>query len=257
MIDWFVILTPILLLAVVALLGFVGCDQILGLAPTQLGSPVGYVNTAVFVQPANSTSLTAVLSGLSGGELIVIALQWSGNAPAFTPNLESAAGPYTWELTTTAPPKKISGIQVFTAINPANTTEFNVQVQLNSVVPWCICLTAFSAVDTSAPTYSPQTAQTTASANSSAQTAAVGLGDSDMLYGFGIAANGSGTILPVQGNLAPGPGFTNDYAGTTNVLVEHQSPNANQSLPVVVNNTQNSSANLFVFGMGIKAEAES
>lgn len=251
MIDGFVILTPLLLLAVIALLGFVGCDQVLGLNQTYEG--VGYVNTAVFVEPANTDTVTAVLSGLTGGELIVITLQWTGNAPTFTPNLTSAAGPYTWELQTTAAPKKISAIQVFTAMNPDDSAQFTVKVTLSSVVPWSVCLTAFSVVDANAPTYSPQTVQASTSANSPAQTNAIGLGDSDALYAIGIAADGAGNILSAQGNLAPGPGFTSDYPGTANVLVEHLFPNSNQSLPAVVNNTQNASANLFVFGMGIKA----
>jgi hypothetical protein len=250
MIDGFVILTPILLLAVIALLGFVGCDQVLGL--TQAYEGVGYVNTAVFVEPANTNTVTAVLGGLSGGELIVITLQWSGNAPTFTPHLTSAAGPYTWELQTTVPPKKISGIQVFTAINPDNSAQFTVKVALNSVVPWCVCLTAFSTVDANSPTYSPQTVQASTNANSPAETNAIGLGESDALYAIGIAAGGAGNILSAQGNLAPGAGFTSDYPGTTNVLVEHLFPNGNQAVSAVVNNTQSSSANLFVFGMGIK-----
>ena len=250
MIDGFVILTPLLLLAVIALLGFVGCDQVLGL--TQAYEGTAYVNTAVFVEPATTNTVTAVLSGLSGGELIVITLQWSGNAPTFTPHLTSAAGPYTWELQTTAASKKISAIQVLTAMNPDNSAQFTVTVTLSSVVPWSVCLTAFSTVDANSPTYSPQTVQASTSANSPAQTSAIGLGESDALYAIGIAADASGNILSAQGNLAPGSGFTLDYPGTTNVLVEHLFPNGNQSVAAVVNNTRNSSANLFVLGMGIK-----
>ncbi len=255
MIDGFVILTPLLLLAVIALLGFVGCDPLLGLNLVYPG--VGYVNTAVFVEPANTNTVTAVLSGLSGGELIVIALQWSGNAPTLPPNLTSAAGPYTWELQTTAQPKKISAIQVFTAMNPDKSAQFTVTVTLSSVVPWSVCLTAFNTVDANAPTYSPQMVQASTSANSPAQTNAIGLGGSDALYAIGIAADGNGNILSTQGNLAPGPGFTSDYPGTTNVLVEHLLNGGNQSVPAVVNNTQNSKANLFVFGMGITAQPHS
>lgn len=252
MIDGFVILTPLLLLAVVALLGFVGCDQIFGLVQTHLAG-VGYVSTVVFVEPANESTLTAVLSGLTGGELIVITLQWSGNTPTFAPNLTSAAGPYTWQLQSSTPPKKISDIQVLTAMNPDNSAQFTLKVTLSSVVPWTLCLTALNQVDADAPTYSPQTVQASTSANSSAQTDAIGLGDGDALYAIGIAADANGNILSAQGNLAPGPGFTSDYPGTTNVLIELLfASGGNQSLPAVVNNTQNATANLFVFGMGIK-----
>jgi|HubBroStandDraft_6_1064221.scaffolds.fasta_scaffold92084_3 hypothetical protein len=256
MIDGFLLLTPLLLLAVVALLGFVGCDQVLGL--TQAYQGIGYVNTSVLVEPANANTVTAVLGGLSGGELVVVTLQWSGNAPTFSPSLTSAAGPYTWELEATAPPKKISDIQVFTAINADNSTQFAVKVSLSSVVPWSVCLTAFSIVDTNEPTYSPQTVQAFTSANSPAQTSPIGLGDSDALYAIGIAANSVGTILSALGNLGAGTSFTSDYPGTTNILVEHRFPSGgNQSLPAVVNNTQNANANLFVFGMGIKAQTHS
>jgi len=267
MIDWFVILTPILLLAVIALLGFVGCDQVFGLSQTTPGeaNQVGYVNTAVFVEPAtpnngaDTTTFNAGLSDLHGGELIVITLQWKGNAPTFTPNLTTAAGPYDWQLTTTAPPQTISDIQVFTAMNAAGATQFTVQVQLNSVVPWSICLSAYNTVDISNPTYSPLTTQASAVANnSSTSTGSVGLSAGDALYAFGIAAEASGSFPSGANNLAPGPGLTPDNAGNTNPLVEHlitSNSGSNQSLPaVVVNQSGSAIGNLFVLGMGIKAE---
>ena len=270
MIDWFVILTPILLLAMVALFGFVGCDQLLGLSPTTESPQLGYVKTAVYVEPAtpmNGTSTTTfngILSGLQGGELVVVALQWKGNPPAFTPNLMSAAGPYEWQLATKVPPQTISDIQVFTAMNPANSAQFTVQVKLNSVAPWSLCLSAYNMVDTNAPTYSPQIVQVSTSANNpvtSLQTAAIGLSAGDALYAVGFAANGDGTFPPGANNLAPGPGFTLDNSGNTNPLVEHlitSNLGSDQSLPAVVTNTTgNPTANLFVLGMGIKVEPAS
>jgi hypothetical protein len=271
MIDWFVILTPILLLAVVALLAFVGCDQLLGLNPTTLGSnQVGYVKTAVYVEPAtpaNGTSTTtfnAILSGLQGGELIVATLQWKGNPPTFTPNLMSAAGSYTWQTDTGALPQKISDIQVFTALNPAHSVQFTVQVKLNSVVPWSLCLSAYNTVDVNAPTYSPQTAQVSASVNNpvtTLQTAQIGLSVGDALYAVSFAANGDGSFPPGANNLGTGPGFTLDNSGNTNPLVEHlitSDTGSGQSLPaVVMNTTGNPTANIFVLGMGIRAEPQS
>ena len=44
MIDWFVLLTPLLLLGVVMVLGFVGCDRLLGLVPLQ---PINVVINAL------------------------------------------------------------------------------------------------------------------------------------------------------------------------------------------------------------------
>ena len=271
MIDWFVILTPFLLLAIVALLAFVGCDQLLGLNPTSLGSDqVGYVKTAVYVEPAtpaNGTStatLNAILSGLQGGELIVVALQWKGNPPTFTPNLMPAAGPYEWQLLTSVPPQTVSDIQLFTAMNPANSTQFTVQVKLNSVAPWSLCLSAYNTVDINAPTYSPLIAQVSTSAINpvtTLQTAPIGLSVGDALYAVSFAADANGSFPPGANNLGSGPGFTLDNSGNTNPLVEHlitSDTGNNQSLPaVVMNTTGNPTANLFVLGMGIKAEPSS
>jgi len=139
----------------VALLGFVGCDPVFGIHSTGLLPPnqeVGYVNTAITSPLGTSTTtFNATLSGLKGGELIVVTLQWKGNPPTFTPNLASAAGPYQWQLEATVPPKTVSDIQVFTALNPAGQTQFNVRVELTSVVPWSICLSAYNTVDVEPP----------------------------------------------------------------------------------------------------------
>ena len=270
MIDGFVVLTPILLLAIVALLGFVGCDQLLGLNQVTMSPQLGYVKTAVYVEPAtpmNGTSTTtfnAILSGLQGGELIVVALQWKGNPPTFTPNLMSAAGPYTWQSNAGALPQTISDIQAFTAMNPAHSAQFVIQVKLNSVVSWSLCLSAYNTVDVNAPTYSPQIVQVSTSANNpvtNLQTAQIGLSAGDALYAVGFAADADGSFPPGANNLGPGPGFTLDNSGNTNPLVEHlitSDTGSNQSLPaVVMNNTGNPTANLFVLGMGIKVEPPS
>lgn len=69
MLDPFLILTPVLLLAVVALLGFVGCYQEVTLTPQ-----VMHVQTVVQSAPDGTRSVTADPLTLQGGELIVVAL---------------------------------------------------------------------------------------------------------------------------------------------------------------------------------------
>lgn len=261
MIDGFIIFTPVLLLAVIALLGFVGCDTVFGIHSTGLlpANQVAYVNTVVYVNGTGTTSLNAVLSGLQGGELIVIALQWKGNPPAFNLNLTSVFGPHLWQLTTSVPPKILSDIQVFTAINPDGQTQFTVGVTLNSVVSWSICLSAYKTVDASAPTYSYQPAQVTTSANNpvtNLSTSPIGLTAGDALYAVAFAADGNGNLTLAANNLKPGPGFTLDNPGATNPLVEHvitDNFGGNQSLPAVVVNNAGNPVNLFALGMGIKS----
>jgi hypothetical protein len=273
MIDWFVILTPILLLAVVALFGFVGCDAIFGIHSTGLAPPnaeVGYVNTVVYAESATGNggadiaSVDATLTDLQGGEVIVVALQWKGNPPTFSPDLISVAAAYPWMLESAAPPKTMSYIQVFTAMNPANTAQFTVTVQVNSVVAWSVCLSAFNNADTNAPTASPLT-QVATTPVSSLQTSPIALAAGDALYGFGLVADGNGDFPSGTNILAAGSGFTLDDPGVMSPpasgdpapLVEHLTTDnfgSNQSLPaVVLNNTGN--PNLFLFGLAIKATA--
>jgi hypothetical protein len=86
MIDWFVILTPILLLAIVALLGFVGCDKVLGLIT--FAPPVQHVQTTVKTGTSGTDTLIADSLTLKGGELIIVTVQWkSAAAPSSTPSL--------------------------------------------------------------------------------------------------------------------------------------------------------------------------
>ena len=273
MVNWFVIFTPILLLAMVALFGFVGCDPIFGIHSTGLAPPnaeVGYVNTVVYAESATGNggadiaSVDATLTDLQGGELIVVALQWKGNPPTFTPNLTSVADAYPWMLETSAPPKTMSYIQLFRAINPANAAQFTVTVHVNSVAAWSVCLSAFNNVNLDAPTASPLN-QVATTPVSSLQTSAIGLAAGDALYGFGLVADGNGDFPSGANSLAQGAGFTLDDPGALSPpnpgdpapLVEHQTTDnygSNQSLPaVVVNNTGN--PNLLLFGMAIKAVA--
>src|SRR5690242_10953793 len=57
MIDWFVLLTPVLLLGVMALLGFLGCNQVFGLDPTSGRVDVNSISP-LFGSPAGGTKIT-------------------------------------------------------------------------------------------------------------------------------------------------------------------------------------------------------
>ena len=69
MIDLFVILTPIFVLGIIALLGFIGCDQVLGLDPTHAAIEVVSVvpNSGT---PAGGTEVTISGSGFETGSSV-------------------------------------------------------------------------------------------------------------------------------------------------------------------------------------------
>ena len=117
MFDPFLILTPVLLLAIVALLGFVGCYQEVTLTPGGLT----HVQTVVKTAAAGTQSVTADPLTLQGEELIVVAVQWSSaisgpDTPALSsPALPAGAfqavnggGPFSWNNML---------VQIFSAIN--------------------------------------------------------------------------------------------------------------------------------------------
>ena len=88
MIDWYVVLAPLLVLAVLSLLRFVGCNQVFGIEPTSLAPPtppmtvnwegkirdrVGQGKLALAPDGANDGTLTAkgfALSGISKAPLM-------------------------------------------------------------------------------------------------------------------------------------------------------------------------------------------
>jgi hypothetical protein len=244
MIDGFVILTPILLLAVIALLGFAGCSFTPGMEPS-----VSHVATVVKSGAANTGSITAGPLTLTGGELIVAALQWrqevATDKPSLSAGLTAAAGPFAWNN---------MQVQIFTALNPTGNTQLTVTASLphNSAVVWNLCVSAYSGVDEDTPIYSPQTSPLAYTGNNP-QTAPLSIGSGDLVYAVAFAANSDGTFT---GNnpLTAGSGFTAEFPAITNPLVE----DGDGSSPVVAQVTNSSSdpnAKGFIFAMGMKVSS--
>lgn len=247
MLDLFLILTPVLLLAIVALLGFVGCYQDVTVTPPT----IIHVQTVVTSAPANTKSVTAEPLTLDGGELIVVAVQWrTAIAGPQMPGLTGASfsqvnggGPFAWNN---------MSVQIFSAFNPPGNTQLTVAATLpqNSTVTWNLCVSAYSGVDENAPLYSPQISKLNYVGNNP-QTPPLNIGTGDLVYAVGFAANGDGTF-PGTNALTAGAGFTAEFPAITNPLVE----DGNGSNPVVAqvtNSNPDPNAKGFIFAMGLKS----
>jgi hypothetical protein len=247
MLDPFLILTPVLLLAIVALLGFVGCYQDVTVTPPTLM----HVQTVVKTAPAGTQSATANPLTLQGGELIVAAVQWSSpisgpDMPGFTGTSFSpvnGGGPFAWNGML---------IQIFSAFNPAGNTQLTVTAMLlrNSTVTWNLCVSAYSGVDENAPLYSPQTSRLNYVGNNP-QTPPLNIGPGDLVYAVAFAANSNGTF-PGNNSLTAGPGFTEEFPAITNPLVEDGTGN-NPVTAQVTNTNPDPNAKGFIFAMGLKS----
>jgi hypothetical protein len=251
MLDPFVILTPVLLLAIVALLGFVGCYHNV----TYTGPVLMHVQTVVNSAPAGTKSITAAPLTLQGGELIVVAVQWSSSITG--PDMAEVAGasfsavdgggPFAWNN---------MSVQIFSAFNPAGNTQLTVTASLvlNSTVTWNLCVSAYSGVDENASLYSPQTSKLNYVGNNP-QTPPLNIGTGDLVYAVAFAANSDGTF-PGTNALTAGPGFTAEFPAITNPLAE----DGNGSNPViaqVTNTNTDPNAKGFIFAMGLKSAAQS
>jgi hypothetical protein len=244
MIDGFVILTPILLLAIVALLGFAGCQF------HAAGSGPSNVQTVVQSAAAGTKSVTAGALSLQGGELIIAAVQW-GSAVALpeTPALSGAAfspvdggGPFAWD---------VMSVQIFSAVNPAGNTQLTVTASLprNSDVAWSLCVSAYDGVDEAAPFYSPQTSPLAYTGNNP-QTPPLSIGSGDLVYAVAFAANSDGTF-PGTNTLTAGSGFTAEFPAIKNPLVEDGGGNS-PVVAQVTNSNPDPNAKGFIFAMGLK-----
>ncbi len=262
MIDGFVILTPILLLAIVALIGFVGCDNILGLSPVP--SPVEHVQTTVKTGASGTSTITADPLTLMGGELIIVTVQWkSAAAPPSTPSLTGAnftaitvggqgTEQYFWNGL---------AIQSFWATNPQGNTSLSVKAALMdgsnpspSLSIWNLCVSAYSNVESGVAPYSPQASVATYVGLTPTTAAAINLGDGDILYAVGFAADSNGTF-PGNNPLAAGSGLTAEFPSVTNPLVEDGGSGTISAQ--VTNRSNNPSAKGFILAMGIKVASQS
>ncbi|MGA2688615.1 MAG: hypothetical protein ABSE85_11160 [Candidatus Korobacteraceae bacterium] len=247
MIDGFVIFTPILLLVIVALLGFAGCQFTPGAAP----SGVSHVQTVVQSAAAGTKSVTAAALSLQGGELIIAAVQW-GSAVALpeTPTLSGApfspvngGGPFAWNA---------MSVQIFSALNPASNTQLTVTASLprNSDVTWNLCVSAYDGADEDAPLYSPQTSPLNY-VGSNPQTPPLNIGTGDLVYAVAFAANSDGTF-PGNNSLTGVPGFTAEFPAITDPLVEDGN-GTNPVVAQVTNTNPDPTAKGFIFAMGLKS----
>jgi hypothetical protein len=255
MMDHFILLTPLLLLPVFALLGFAGCNAVFGIDPTTLAQPIPvvHVQTVVKSAPAGSNSITADPLTLTGGELLIVTVQWASSAVLQpSPTLTGATLAPVMD-----PPFGWNGmkIQSFFGINPANTTSVVVKAQLvgGSIIPWNLCVSAYTSYDPDNPVYTPISNPATF-VGTDIKSPPINVGQGDMIYAVAFAADNSGTF-PGSNPLAPAPGFTAEFPAINNPLVE-DGGTGNPVTAEALNATTSTNPRGFIFAMGIKALPE-
>jgi hypothetical protein len=240
-----ILLTPVLLLAIVALFGFVGCSFHPGAI-----SPSPQVGIA----GPGASSVSVSLSNLSGGELLVATVEWGGSAqpPAFTGAAFqqrsdiNGGNAFDWNG---------MRIQVFTAINSQKNTSLitatfsspsNVECSL-CVWPYPGSTTLYGAVDSG-----PNLTGT----NIAAPPINV-MNKGDAIYAVAYAADAPTTSLtgkfPGNNLLTPGNGFTSALVGESDPLLEGLYATASGPVtPAATNTAGTSKSKGFIFAVAVK-----
>jgi hypothetical protein len=247
MIDGFVLLTPIVLLAVIALVGFIGCQLVFPLNPPPA---VEHVATTVKTGLPGMDTVTTDPLILEGGELIVATVQWGSAAvQPPTPELSGAefspavgGGPFNW-----------SGmkVQTFLARNPENQKALAVQAIVlgGANVVWNVCVSAYRNVDGANPIFSP-IQNGSAFVGTNPQLPPININEGDTVYAVALAADNNGTF-PGSNAYVAGPGFTAEFPAVANPIVE-DGGTGTLVIAQATNTAQSLNPRAFIFAMALK-----
>lgn len=251
--DPFVILTPLFLLGIVALLGFVGCDRILGLTPIEPIMDVTNIGQTMIVHGSNNSGGAIAQASVSFSDrpkLIVVTVVWptgGGTLSALTVTGGSFQPPLKADVW--------SGYNVQTLVAANVPTGANVAISAtlsspSTPSPWFMCVTVYDNVDQSNPTYSPSSANSTTSATIT-PISLNALEGSDLIYAVAIAQTAASSFANFTGQLSPSSGFTAEQS-LGYVLVEDQVTTAVGPVSVGADTTGTNTAKWYLVAIGIK-----
>jgi len=154
MIDPFVLLAPVLLLAVVALLHFVGCDWVFGLHSTTVAVPIAFEQIAQNQSPPNSTGVTTLSAmfnkSTNNGDLIIVALKWGGTAtPTVKDGNDNVYTPLGTPVSWSAGNAKRA--QLFYSVADGTKTTLTATLSQASTAQIRLCMCEYSEVYTASP----------------------------------------------------------------------------------------------------------
>jgi hypothetical protein len=242
MLDMFLLLTPLFLLPVIALIAFAGCS----FQPAAAG--VTHIETEVTTNPPGTNSITANLTKISGGELIVAALQWRAavatDKPSFSAGLVPllGGGPFQWNN---------MQIQIFVGSNPDDSSQLTVTATLphNSALEWNLCVSAYSQASLDSPANNPTTSVLNFTGSTPQTQSALTIGGTDLAYAVAFAADPDGSFPGTHNAFTPPTGFTAE-SQTTNPMVE-DGKGANPFIVQATNLNPAPNAKGFIFAMGV------
>jgi len=251
MTDLFLILTPFLVLAVIALLGFIGCDRVLGLAPVSAVSAV----SRVFQQSANLAAgagpFTATYTSPAGesGLIVIVSLHWGGSGGA-TPKITVNNNPPQPIESDTFNPQTVA--HFFANQLGAGQIDVSVALTSGSNTAWDYCITIYKNADqTSSPFNSPLARQGTAQGTipDAANQISFTSSNDNLIYAVAMSQL-AGSML--GGNLSAGTDFAAVASPSSYFLVEEQTVDGMTTEPVIPSASVSGGTRWYFFATEIK-----
>ena len=248
-----IFLTPIFVLAIVALLGFVGCDVLLGLTPI---TPIVAISR-VYQHAGNQASgkgpatVTYTPGSASDQFAVVVSMHWGNSGGATAQVTVNGAAPQSIE-TDAFDPQAVAHF-LANSVQADNTGVINVSVGLsaNSATAWDYCVSFYNNVNQANPYDSNTQRQGTAPGPipGGGSPISISSNPNDLIYAVAVSQKAGGFL---GGNLSPTAPFTLVESPINYFLVEDLQVDKNTIEPVIPNATALNGANWYFFAMALR-----
>ena len=248
------LLTPVFVLAIVALLGFVGCDRVLGLTPITPIVAISRVYQYAGNQASGKGPFTATYSPASGSAqyAVVVSMHWGNSGGATAQVTVNGVSQQPIE-TDTFDPQAVAHF-VVNGVEADNTGMINVSVGLsaNSATGWDYCVSVYSNVNQTNPYGSNTQRQgtTQGSIPGGGSPISINSNPNDLIYAVALSQKSGGFL---GGNVSANAPFTLVESPINYFLVEDLQVDENTMQPVVPTAAASGGANWYFFAMALKA----
>jgi hypothetical protein len=249
-----IFLTPILVLAIVALLGFVGCDRVLGLTHFPQTGPISRVYQVAGNQASGKGPFTVTYSPASASVqfAVVISMHW-GDSGGATAQVAVNGATQQAIQTDTFDPQAVAHF-VVNNVNADSMGMITVSVGLssNSATAWDYCVSIYNNVNQTNPYGSNAARQgtTQGSIPDTANAISITSSANDLIYSVAVSQTTGGFL---GGTVSANAPFTQVENPVSYFLVEDLQVDNNTAQPVSPTATVSGAAKWYFFAMLLEA----
>lgn len=253
MTDAFILLTPLLVFAILALFAFVGCDRVFRIDPVTAPPDVLPV-TRIFQQAANQNSgkgpftVSFTPAASDANMLVLVSIHWGNSGGATAAITVNGTAAQTIESDLFNP----QAVAHFFANNLSGPITVSIALSSNSNTAWDYCVSIYSNADqSSSPFNSPVSRQGTVQGTipDSANQISITSSPNNLIYAVANSQVAGGVL---GGNLSIGAGFNLVASPSAYFLVEDLAVDDQTTEPVIPTVSVSGAARWYFFAAEIK-----